>query len=142
MLALFAIADLLLLGVTLAPLSRSRVWWIRGFDFPRLQFSLAALALLALEAWLLDLGQPAGWFLLGVTLLCLGYQAWWILPYTRLFPTEVNLATESDPRRTLRIMVANVLARNRRSEALIGLVRDQKADLLVTLESDDWWQAR
>ena len=140
--ALFAFAGILLLAVTFAPLSRSRVWWIRGLDFPRLQFALVAAALLALEAWLLDLGRPASWALLGLTLLCLGYQIWWILPYTRLYPPEVRSATASDPRRTLRILGANVLTPNRRSEALIRLVRETRPDLVVTLESDDWWQAQ
>ena len=39
-------------------------------------------------------------------------------------------------------MTANVLTSNRNTEALIGLVRTHQPDILVTLESDQWWQDR
>jgi endonuclease/exonuclease/phosphatase (EEP) superfamily protein YafD len=52
----------------------------------------------------------------------------------------VKPAKESSPDRHLSIMTANVLTPNRNAEALIALVRQRKPDVLVTLESDQWWQ--
>ena len=37
-------------------------------------------------------------------------------------------------------MTANVLTTNRNADALIKLVRTHSPDILVTLESDQWWQ--
>jgi endonuclease/exonuclease/phosphatase (EEP) superfamily protein YafD len=39
-------------------------------------------------------------------------------------------------------LTVNVLTPNRNAEALIALVRENAPDVLVTLESDSWWQAR
>lgn len=37
-------------------------------------------------------------------------------------------------------MSANVLMSNHNSEQLISLVNQHQPDLLITLESDSWWQ--
>lgn|GEM_PF-5583312 len=51
--AVFAVATLFILSVTLLPLSRNRHWLIRGMDFPRLQFAVFAFLLLVAEwIWL------------------------------------------------------------------------------------------
>jgi hypothetical protein len=80
---LMAGATGLLVLVTLLPLCRYEAWWIRGHDFPRLQYALFALVLLGLQAGLLDNGRPATWALFAATAACLGYQAWWIWPTHR-----------------------------------------------------------
>ncbi|WP_228141575.1 endonuclease/exonuclease/phosphatase family protein [Marinobacter sp. X15-166B] len=65
---------------------------------------------------------------------------WWILPYTAIWPTEVNTARPTDSDRTLTILTSNVLTPNRNAAALIALVEEHQPDVLVTLESDQWWQ--
>jgi endonuclease/exonuclease/phosphatase (EEP) superfamily protein YafD len=135
-------ATIMLTILTLLPLWRHEAWWVRALDFPRLQLSVILLLLLLLESVLLDLSHPSTWGLLIVVLLCLVYQAWWIVPYTRLFPVEVKSAINADGQKTIRIMTANVLTPNRNAKALIELVHENAPDVLVTLESDAWWQAR
>jgi endonuclease/exonuclease/phosphatase (EEP) superfamily protein YafD len=139
---LFLSATGILSFLTLLPLWRHEAWWVRSMDFPRLQLSVILLLLLVLESLLLDLSHPSTWGLLGVVLLCLVYQAWWIVPYTRLFPVEVKSAINADSQKTIRIMTANVLTPNRNANALIQLVRENAPDVLVTFESDAWWQAK
>ena len=130
----------MLAGLTLLPLSHREAWWIRALDFPRLQLAVVALIMLLVELATLDVSQPTSWIVVGVTLACLGYQSWWILPYTRLHPVEVEQSRNSDRSRTISIMVSNVLAPNRDSGALLGLIRANDPDIVVTLETDDWWQ--
>jgi len=142
MYTIFCVATVLLVAFTLLPLWRHEAWWVRALDFPRLQLSLIALMLLALELILLDLSQPSTWALFVFAVLPFIYQAWWIVPYTRLFPVEVKPAIVVDGQRTIRIMTANVLTPNRNAEALLELVRTHTPDILVTLESDAWWQER
>lgn len=140
MFTVFWVATLTIAGLTFLPLWRDEAWWIRIQDFPRLQISVIALMMMLLETFVLDLSQARTWGLLILMGLCFGYQAWWIVPYTRLFKVEVKPTATADSQRTLRIMTANVLTSNRNAPALLDLVHQHRPDLLVTLESDRWWQ--
>lgn len=133
---------ILLLLVCLLPLWRNEHWLIRSLDFPRLQFSLVLLIVLAADLLLLDLQAWQSWVLLSGLLFCLFLQAWWIWPYSPWHTPEVFTADSSDPDNTLSLMTANVLTPNRNADALIALVRECRPDILVTLESDSWWQQR
>jgi len=125
---------------TLLPMLRHPHWIIRGFDFPRLQLAVVALVVLILQLALLDLDRPLSWFLVTATAFSLGCQLWWILPYTVLWPREVKAARRGDPDRTITILTSNVLTPNRNAGALISLVEKHQPDVLVTLESDQWWE--
>lgn len=125
---------------TLLPLSKNEAWWIRTMEFPRLQFFLMIFIVLTLELILLDLSSIRVWGLILTTMACLIYQALWIIPYTRLFPVEVNSALSNDNSDQLKIITANVLTPNRNADGLVKLVHNHDPDILVTLESDNWWQ--
>ena len=132
----------LILLATLLPFSRRTEWMIRDLDFPRLQIAFLALATLAAELTLLDISDADTIALAAVTVACLLYQAWWIFPYTRLYPNEVKAALDVDEAERIRILTANVLAPNHNAEGLLALIREHRPDVFVTLESDDWWQER
>jgi endonuclease/exonuclease/phosphatase (EEP) superfamily protein YafD len=132
-----------LLGVlSLLPLWRYEAWWVRGQDFPRLQYAALALALLPIELFALERGAPGTVLLLAATLACLVYQAWWIVPHTPLYPKEVKTLDRADPAETLRIMSVNVLMPNRRAAALLGIIDDARPDVIIALETNAWWQER
>ncbi|MFZ0241758.1 MAG: endonuclease/exonuclease/phosphatase family protein [Desulfobacterales bacterium] len=141
-LATFLLTSCLLALLTLLPLSRCEEWWVRSLDFPRLQLFLLWLLLLLLEFLWLDVSRGSTWGLVTVAGGGLVVQGWWIMPFTRLYPVEVKPAVTAEQRRMIRIMTANVLTTNRRAGVLIELVRENSPDILVTLESDGWWQAR
>lgn len=134
------VAVALLLLLTALPLCRIEAWWVRGLDFPRLQLSVFGLLLIPLELWLMDVSAPTAWVTLLLTLACLIYQAWWIIPYTQLHPKEVKRGTAADEGNRLSIMTANVLTPNRGAPRLLDMVREHQPDILVALETDDWWQ--
>ena len=138
--SLIATSAAIVAFATILPLSNSTRWWIRDLDFPRLQIVFAGMLLTVAELYFLDLSAAASQFLLAVTIACLLYQAWWILPYMRLYPTEVKDADHADGPSRIRIMTANVLASNRNSDALIALVRQHQPDVFVTLETTQWWE--
>ncbi|MFO7551216.1 MAG: endonuclease/exonuclease/phosphatase family protein [Haliea sp.] len=133
-------ATVVLVLATLLPLSRITAWWIRGLDFPRLQLSALAAALLCTGG---VLGQLHGFTALTLTGLalcagCIIFHAWWIIPYTRLWPREVLDADGATP--CLRLLTANVLTSNRQTERFLELVRENDPDIFITLESDSRWQ--
>ncbi len=136
----FLTATVALVIPTLLPMLRLQAWWVRSFDFPRLQLSFLLLLLLVLESLALDWREPQTAVLAALGASCLGYQAWWILPYTRLYPVDVKSAGDRDHPARVRIMTANVLASNRNARDLLEIVRRFRPDILVTLESNAWWQ--
>lgn len=136
------IATALIILVTVLPMSRHPHWLVRGLDFPRLQFACAAAVLLLCQWRLLDPSKASSWLLIGPTLAALAWQLCWILPYTVLWRVEVKSATARDSLHEIGIMTANVLTPNRQADALLALVRTHRPDILVTLESDQWWQDR
>ena len=140
--AVIATMVALIVFATLLPLSRRTEWWIRDLDFPRLQLAVAASAILALEFLFLDLSEIASLALIAVTGACLLYQAWWIIPYTMIFPNEVKTSIGGQAANRIRIITANVLTTNRNTDGLIALIREHDPDVFVTLETDSWWQER
>lgn len=140
--AVIATMVALIVIATLLPLSRRTIWWIRDFDFPRLQLSVAALAILVVQLLFLDLSEVASHALITVTVACLLYQAWWIIPYTMIFPNEVKASVGGQTEDRIRIMTANVLTTNRNADGLVALIREYRPDVFVTLETDLWWQQR
>ena len=126
---------------TLLPLLRQTAWWIRVCDFPRLQI-VAALALSLVAA--LALPGPAGpWptaFAMALGM-ALGYQAYRIWPYTPLHRRQVADASRpaSDTANHLSIMVANVLMFNRDASRCLGHIRELRPDIVLAVETDDWW---
>ncbi len=142
MLITFTILTVVISALTVLPICRHEIWWIRGLDFPRLQLFQIILVVFIMELLLLDLSLVQTWALIATALFCLIYQAWWIFPYTRLFPAEVKTANNFDHTKRIKIMTANVLMPNRKAKELIALVYEYQPDILVTLESDSWWQTQ
>ncbi|MDN6298540.1 MAG: endonuclease/exonuclease/phosphatase family protein [Halomonas sp.] len=113
-------------------------WWARICEFPRLQIaSLAALCLVislfAAPDWRLGLVL--------VNALVIAVQLRRILPYTRLMPIKVQRTEkDGDPQRCVTLLVANVLTPNRDAPKLIKQIKAHQPDVVLTLESDNWWQ--
>lgn len=126
--------------VTLLPLSKRTEWWVRGADFPRMQFALFGLAVFCGVLLGLDRGERTTWLMGALLLAGVLYQAWWIWPYTPLHSKEVKTSAGRAKADRLRIMSINVLMTNREADALLRIVRAEKPDVLVTLETNRWWE--
>lgn len=126
-------------AATLLPLIRADEWWIRWFDFPRLQIWVLGILLVCLR--LLG-GWRTSWFdavLLIALVLAVGYQAYRIFPYTRLSGVQVEDAPRDDKGVVLRIVTANVLKHNRQAEKYLQVIADANPDIILTTEADQWW---
>lgn len=139
--ALLTFATALIAVATLAPLLSMRAWWVRDFDFPRLQIACLAGLLIVVEAALKPAG-PLAMTRLAILAGCVAYQLWWILPYTRLWRREVLPAGTVSRDCRLRILSANVLMDNRNAAAVVAQVRHWRPDIFVALETDHWWQSQ
>lgn len=138
---LLAAIGLAMIAATALPLIRAGAWWIRVFDFPRLQIIVILAAVSA--AYLPYAGDSvlSGVFL-GALLLSLGYQAWMMFPYTVLARKQVEQSARATAESTLRILFANVLMQNRSAARLKEMIREVDPDLILAVETDDWWRGQ
>lgn len=135
--------SLLFIALTLLPLIRSPAWWIRVWDYPRLQLA-TALGVLLLAKVILLYVSPEGATLSAVlltiaTALACGWQAYAIWPYAPVHTVQSLPAHEPDVENGLAVIVANVLQTNRNSAGLIEIVGEMQPDILIALETDAWW---
>jgi endonuclease/exonuclease/phosphatase (EEP) superfamily protein YafD len=135
----FAIATMVLAIATLMPTIRSGAWWIRGFDFPRLQLLVLSIAVLAAQMVLQPIDDAWTTAIVVVNAGCVLWQAWWIVPYTRLRRPEVADAP-ADARPRIRLLASNVLMHNRDTAPLVALVREHRPDVLIAVETDRHWE--
>jgi endonuclease/exonuclease/phosphatase (EEP) superfamily protein YafD len=127
---------------TLAPFLRTDKWWIRLFDFPRPQLLalglLAAVGLLATQK--LDrMGAPTRALALLLLAAC-GYQMYRILPYLPVLSPQVLATSDESLRSPVSVLVANVLMSNRRAADFLDIVKREDPDVILAVETDDWWE--
>jgi endonuclease/exonuclease/phosphatase (EEP) superfamily protein YafD len=135
---ILGVITLLLLAVSLLPFSRSNHWLIRVWEFPRIQLLFITVAVFVLN--LLQVASPLS---ITVAIVLIGvffYQCWWVYPYTVFAATQVENASSRSQRDSIKILTSNVLMTNRCADKLLELVTEYQPDVLVTLETDDWWQ--
>lgn len=140
-----ATALALLIGagaVSLLPLFETNVWWIRFLDFPRLQFAVVTLVLMALYLGLQGRPSPFGWVAMIFAMTSLGYQAYKLHPYSKLVEPAVVAHANCPEGQAVRVMVANVKRKNERAEAFLAQVAATEPDLLLVMETDAWWDER
>jgi endonuclease/exonuclease/phosphatase (EEP) superfamily protein YafD len=127
---------------TALPLMRHEAWWIRIFDFPRRQIALVTLVTVPTYVALAGFDAALDWILVGALCTCALYQLVRIGIYTRLFRKEAKDAAAGASEWRFGIVVANVLTTNRNAEALLRIVRARDPDVMLFVETDEWWQAQ
>jgi endonuclease/exonuclease/phosphatase (EEP) superfamily protein YafD len=138
---------LLLLGwlvivATALPILRSSAWWVRIFDFPRVQILFLGIVTVVLSlTYIRPLRTGTIFFLFLLTASFL-FQGWQIYPYTILAGKQVQNAARAPAGTTLRLLVANVLMANRNHTGLLQRVAEARPDLFLVLEPDLWWEER
>lgn len=113
-------------------------WWIRIWDFPRVQI-LIAMLVTATALWFLDRASRP-WAPL--ILLCLSlWQLYRIYPYTPMAGVEVakTLPDETDREGCFTVLTLNVLQSNREYQRTADLIRGVDPDIVLLTETDQAW---
>lgn len=133
--------SLVLVFGTAVPLLRSDAWWIRVFDFPRIQIAVLIVLTLAGYAVLHLYGplQPWEYALAAVVCLALVWQLYSIAPYTVLYPRQMSDSRAEDDSNRISLLIYNVLSDNREVVALRDLIRDNDPDIILLTEPTRWW---
>jgi endonuclease/exonuclease/phosphatase (EEP) superfamily protein YafD len=134
------VVGLSMVAGTLLSLSRSPHWFVRGWDFPRVQIALIASGAGAIYSWCCSEGSIQDKLFLGAVLACVIWQVARIFPYTPVAPARVQPSRNPpDQGRRIRLLISNVRMENTAHDRLLQLVRETGPDVVLAVETDDRW---
>lgn len=114
-------------------------WWIRIFDYPRLQISLLSLGTLILSCIFLEWKKARIKILLLILMLAVLYQGYILHPYYLPIQPVVPDRELTEPERAFSVLVSNILMENKEVQAYLDLVAKLRPDIVLVMEPDDWW---
>lgn len=130
----------LMIAATVLPLLRKDAWWVRVFDFPRLQITaIIAATLVAYLAFKWEPTLAENLFLVSLSL-SLIYQSFMMYPYTPLSGKQVQQSINTRDDSSFGLLFANVLMDNRNVAKLKEIISEADPDIILTIETDDWWK--
>ena len=115
-------------------------WWIRAADFARIQMWVALAVCLVIYPFVARMRN--GWNILFEVLLIAGLvsQSVRLYPYTSFASVTMNSADEvALPEREVSIVSANVYMHNRKAEKALEVLMAADADIIIAMETDEWW---
>jgi endonuclease/exonuclease/phosphatase (EEP) superfamily protein YafD len=133
-----------LLLITLLPLVSSGKWYIRWWDFPRLQIAFLLLVPLALAAagiWKSGF-QLENSIWLAILFAGLIWQASHVIPLSPIWATEVANTKKFEASSQMKLMVSNLDFENPTPENVIHELEEEEADVLLLVELDEGWDNR
>ncbi|MDF1585250.1 endonuclease/exonuclease/phosphatase family protein [Marinimicrococcus flavescens] len=133
---LLAALAIVLVGASVLPALELDLWFVRMADFPRLQMLVALAALAVVLPFFLRQAPRSTLLLLAAVLAAGASHALTLWPYR---PGGADFVESCPPEQRLSVMVANVLLGNREAQPLLELVRREKPDILLAMETDAWW---
>ena len=125
---------------TVLPLLRKDAWWVRIFDFPRLQITLIlAITLAAYLIFEWDSSLTENLFLVALSS-CLILQGYMMYPYTPLARKQVQQSVNAEADSSFSLLFANVLMDNRNVSKLQEIIDQVDPDIVLTAETNEWWK--
>jgi endonuclease/exonuclease/phosphatase (EEP) superfamily protein YafD len=134
------IFGVLLIAFTVLPMLKKDAWWVRIYDFPRLQITILLIATFAAYTSLMWTPTPGETIFLASLGLSMVYQAYMMFPYTRLATKQVQASRNAKSDSIITLLFANVLQTNRNAEKLREIIDKADPDIILTVETDDWWR--
>lgn len=128
-----------MVAATLLPLSRADAWWVRIFDFPRIQIAFLLAATLVAHLVFRRGGVWSNVFDVALGA-CLAYQCYAMFPYTPLARPQVEESREPREGSQISLLFANVLMTNRDASRLREIIRRNDPDIILAVEADEWWR--
>ena len=127
---------------TVLPFIPSNSSAIRIWDFPRTQVAVLLATVLLATPFLLPLRSRRTGAFAALMAAALGWQAYAIWPYTPLVETQAKELASCSTDSRVTLLVANVLIENRTAAPLLALVKQVRPDLVLLMETDNWWDAQ
>lgn len=132
--------SLLTVIATSLPFIHRDEWWIRSFDFPRVQ--IIFIGNITLLLYILFIGNQGHLdrILILLVLLSIAYQCYSVHPYTRLVSKQVLDADKHKQSIHFSMVITNVLMSNRNVGQCLDIIRHADPDIILAMETDAWWE--
>jgi len=128
---------------TVLPIWQTNLWWVRLCDFPRYQIAALALSVLILMPFTLGPLTAAELVLFVAVALAALWQISWIWRYLPGAPLEVpSSGSWPGAPRVFALLTTNVFQDCRDVDALLKIIGDADPDLILAVETDEWWCSR
>lgn len=135
-----AVVVLLLVVLSFLPLWQTDRWWVRQWDYPRLQVAAVLAVLIPALLWArFDRSRSGFALLMAGAVAALAWQVSHFLAFLPPWPKQVAGTDRCPAARQLSLLNANVLLTNQDHGRLIALVRERKPDVLLLLEPGTAW---
>lgn len=126
--------------VTFLPLIKLDNWWIRVFDYPRLQ--KLVLVFITLACWVFYFFKSSEnesiFWIIGLLVSSI-YLVSHIIPFT-FFGKKMIESVHYDEDRGIHILVANVYQYNTKYQKTVNLINRKEPDLVFLVETDQKWE--
>lgn len=136
--SLIVILGLLCIVSVLFILTVSDHWWMRAFDYPRLQITILTGVVLLVSVLVLKWTAWARVYF-AVLALALIYQSYILSHYVLPVAQQVPTRAVADPARSFTLLSANVKMDNRDAQAFLALVARHDPDVVLVIEPNAWW---
>ncbi len=132
---------LLIIATGLSLFYNSGHWFLRLFNFPRLQVFIALFICLVFYLLCYKKKSKAFYFFITALIASLVIQGYIIFPYTPLAFKKVPSvdAATVNPKSVFSIIVVNVLMYNRQSDSLLAIISRKDPTFVLTMEVNTWW---
>jgi endonuclease/exonuclease/phosphatase (EEP) superfamily protein YafD len=139
------ILSLILCGIVLIatglPLINTAAWWVRIFDFPRIQIAFLILSAIILAYFYADFKWEIKLPLLLILTVSLVYQLHFVIAYTPIYKTQAKDSNKPIAENSFTFLVSNVRMENEDKESFHLLVKKVDPDILLINEPDQIWAA-
>ncbi|RYZ52022.1 MAG: endonuclease/exonuclease/phosphatase, partial [Proteobacteria bacterium] len=121
---------------SLVPAFKGKAWWVRAWDFPRLQLGAAGAGLLAYASKSLAQGSKEKRAAIAMIGTSLALDAYRILPYSPIASLDLLPAEKTDPDQQISLLTCNVYQYNKQRRPLLDLIKRTAPDIVFLLEVD------
>ena len=118
---------------------KNESWWVRGFDFPRIQMLVLIFFSIGLLYFFNEI-KGVKYILWASLFVALCFHSWVIFPYSGLARKDVrDVVSLSSSKASVSVLVCNVLMDNRETSKLKAIIDRENPDIVFLLETDNWW---
>lgn len=125
---------------TFVSLLRWDNWWVRIFDFPRIQIGVLLLAAITSSFLIYDYTEYWHYLITGALVISLLYQIRKVYKYTFFAPKQVKTYKGDESDNSFSLIVSNVYQPNHNVGLLLELAKKYKPDMILVLEANKWWE--
>lgn len=135
----FWILSGIILLFSLIPLIRKDHWTFRVFEFPRAQKWIVNLTIALGYVFAVGTFTLTDWVVISLLAANFFYLSYQIYPYLAISPKQIQSAGKDEPA-DIKLLIANVYQYNKKFEKLNKLVHEIDADLVLLIETNQWWK--